>query len=85
MNGSGKWRILPPLVRKRWPLLLALVIALVALVSSWQPGMVLEYFQDRASPFERFTLVLFLILLLPVLFARLRLPAADQRTQAPKR
>ena len=75
MNGSGKWRILPPLVRKRWPLLLALVIALVALVSSWQPGMVLEYFQDRASPFERFTLVLFLILLLPVLFARLRLPA----------
>lgn len=74
MNGSGTGRILSPLVRKRWLLLLALVIALVALVSSWQPGMVMEYFQDRASPFERFTLVLLLVLLLPVLFARLRLP-----------
>ena len=63
-------------LRKRWPLFTALVVALVALLSAWRPGAVLGYFQNQASVFEIFTLVLFLILLLPLLFERLRLPAA---------
>jgi len=74
MNGTGKGRFLPPLVRKRWPLLLALIIALLALAASWRPGAIIAYFRQQASPFELFTLVLFLVLLLPVIFARLRLP-----------
>lgn len=61
-------------LQKRWPLFTAVVVALVAVLSAWRPGAVLGYFQQHASPFEKFTLVLFLILLLPMLFARLRLP-----------
>lgn len=61
-------------LRKRWPLAVSLVAALVVLIGSWRPGAVLSYFQDQASLFEIFTLVLFLMLVLPLLFERLRLP-----------
>ncbi len=63
-------------LRKRWPLVLALAAALIAVLATYRPGAVLGYFQDKASPFEIFTLVLFLMLLLPLLFERLRLPGA---------
>lgn len=61
-------------LRKHWLLLIAGALALIALVAAWRPGVVLGYFQQQASPFEKFTLVLFLMLLLPLLFERLRLP-----------
>ncbi len=62
--------------RKRWPLFSALTVALVAGIDAWDPGDLLYYFQQQASALERFTLVLFLVFLLPPLFARMRLPAA---------
>jgi Kef-type K+ transport system membrane component KefB len=64
------------MLRKRWPLFLAIAIALIALALSWRPGAVIGYFHNQASPLERFTLVLFLVLLMPPLSARLRLPGA---------
>lgn len=59
---------------KRWPLFTALLVALIAGISAWDPNDLLNYFR-QASPLELFTLVLFLVFLLPPLFARLRLPA----------
>lgn len=59
---------------RRWPLLSALIVALVAAISAWEPGDLLAYFRG-ASALELLTLVLFLVFLLPPLFARLRLPA----------
>jgi len=59
---------------KRWPLFTALLVALIAGISAWDPNDLLDYFR-QASPLELFTLVLFLVFLLPPLFARLRLPA----------
>ncbi len=62
------------ILQRHWLLAVALVVASAGLVGAYEPGAVLGYFRDRASPFEIFTLVLFLILLLPLLFQRLRLP-----------
>lgn len=59
---------------RRWPLFSALIVALVAAVSAWDPGELLEYFR-QASALELFTLVMFLVFLLPPFFARLRLPS----------
>jgi Kef-type K+ transport system membrane component KefB len=59
---------------RRWPLFSALAVALLAAVSAWDPGDMLEYFR-HASALELFTLIMFLVFLLPPLFARLRLPA----------
>lgn len=59
---------------KRWPLTSAFTIALIAAISAWDPGGLLAYFR-QASALELFTLVLFLVFLLPPIFARLRLPA----------
>lgn len=64
------------MLRKRWLLFVAVAIALVAFVWSYHPGAVIGYFRDQASSLERFTLVLFLVFLMPPLFARLRLPGA---------
>jgi len=63
------------LVRKRWPLFTAIALALVAGLSSWEPGALVR-FVEHASALDIFTLVLFLVFLLPPLFARLRLPGA---------
>jgi len=68
--------MLPRTIRKRWPLFASLALGLVALAAAWRPGMILGYFRDHASTLEIFTLVLFLIFLMPPLFERLRLPAA---------
>jgi len=59
---------------KRWPLFTALAVALLAGVSAWDPGDLIAYFR-QASALELFTLILFLVFLLPPLFARLKLPA----------
>jgi Kef-type K+ transport system membrane component KefB len=59
---------------RHWLLFIAGTVALFALAAAWRPGAVLGYFQSQASPFEKFALVLFLVLLLPLLFERLRLP-----------
>jgi len=59
---------------KRWPLFSALAVALLAAISAWNPGDLLDYFR-QASALEVFTMILFLVFLLPPLFARLRLPA----------
>jgi Kef-type K+ transport system membrane component KefB len=64
------------MLRKRWPLFVAITSALIAFALSWRPGVVIGFFHDEASPLERFTLVLFLVLLMPPLSARLRLPGA---------
>jgi Na+:H+ antiporter len=64
------------MLRKRWPLFVALAIAAVALAASYRPGAVIGYFRVQASILEIFTLVLFLIFLMPPLCARLRLPGA---------
>lgn len=61
-------------VQRHWLLAVAIIVALAGLIGAYEPGTVLGYFQDKASPFEIFTLVLFLILLLPLAFQRLRLP-----------
>jgi len=68
--------MLPRTIRKRWPLFASLAVGLVALAAVWRPGLILGYFRDHASALEIFTLVLFLIFLMPPLFERLRLPAA---------
>ena len=70
-------RFLPrlwPFLSKHWLLVVTMVGAVIALASAWQPGAIIAYFRDHASPLEKFTLVLFLVLLLPLLFERLRLP-----------
>jgi Kef-type K+ transport system membrane component KefB len=64
------------MLRKRWALFVAIAIAFIAFALSWRPGNVIGYFHNQASPLERFTLVLFLVLLMPPLSARLRLPGA---------
>lgn len=64
------------MLRKRWPLFAAVAVALVAVALSGRPLAILGYFRDQASSLERFTLVLFLMFLMPPLAARLRLPAA---------
>jgi hypothetical protein len=61
-------------VQRHWLLAVAIIVALAGLIGAYEPGTVLGYFQDKASPFEIFTLVLFLILLLPLALQRLRLP-----------
>lgn len=53
---------------------MSLIVALGALVSAWTPGILLDYFRHRATPFESFTLVLLLVLLLPRVLEGLRLP-----------
>ncbi|WP_295384028.1 cation:proton antiporter [uncultured Thiodictyon sp.] len=64
------------LLRKRWPLVAALAIGLIAVGVSYRPGVLIGYLREQASPMELFTLVLFLIFALPPLCTRLRLPAA---------
>lgn len=59
---------------RRWPLFSAFVVAVLAAIDAWNPGDLLDYFR-QASALEFFTLLLFLVFLLPPLFARLRLPA----------
>lgn len=61
-------------LRKHWLLTCALLLALAVLLFAYRPVEMLGYFQERASVFEVFALVLFLALLLPLLFQRLRLP-----------
>lgn len=63
-------------LRKRWPLVVSLAGAAIVLLTSYRPGEVIGYFQEKASPFEIFTLVLFFMLVLPLLSERLRLPGA---------
>ncbi|MEH6873021.1 MAG: hypothetical protein V7849_01215, partial [Candidatus Competibacter sp.] len=61
-------RFLPrlwPFLSKHWLLVVTMVGAVIALASAWHPGAVVAYFRHHASPFEKFTLVLFLVLLLP--------------------
>ena len=62
------------MILKRWLLFAALSIALVTAISLWTPGAILGYFR-QASALELFTLVMFLVFLLPSLANRLRLPA----------
>jgi Kef-type K+ transport system membrane component KefB len=73
---SDPARRLARVLRRHWLLAAALVIAAAALLSTWQPAAVLRYFQSFASPFEKFTLVLFLVLIMPLLFEQLKLPGA---------
>ncbi len=61
-------------LRKHWLLGSALVFALAAILISYRPVEMLGYFQEGASSFEIFALVLFLAMLLPLLFQRLLLP-----------
>jgi Kef-type K+ transport system membrane component KefB len=61
-------------VLKRWPLASAATFALLAAISAWDPGDMLEYFR-KATALELFTLAMFMVFLLPPLFARLRLPS----------
>ncbi len=61
-------------LRRNWLLAVAVGVALAGLIGTYQPGTVLGYFREKASPFEIFTLVVFLVLLLPLVFQRLRLP-----------
>lgn len=75
-NTASQWpQRLGSILGRYWALIIAVVAALAALVSMWQPDAV-AYFRTHASPFEKFTLVLFLVLLLPPLVERLRLPGA---------
>jgi Kef-type K+ transport system membrane component KefB len=78
MTSHSDWRsralALRRIVLRHGPLLLSLVVALGALVSAWTPGILLDYFRHRSSPFENFTLVLLLVLLLPRVLEGLRLP-----------
>ncbi len=67
---QGLW----PSLSRHWLLIATIMGTVVALVGMWRPGAVVAYFRHHASPFEKFTLVLFLVLLLPPLFERLRLP-----------
>jgi hypothetical protein len=55
------------MLRRHWPLFTAIAIALIAFALSWRPGVVIGYFRDQASSLERFTLVLFLVFLMPPL------------------
>jgi Kef-type K+ transport system membrane component KefB len=59
---------------RNWLLAVAVFVALAGLIGTYEPGAVVGYFREKASPFEIFTLVLFLVLLLPLIFQRLRLP-----------
>lgn len=68
-----------PILRQRWPLFAALLIAAVALVESHRPGGLIGYFRAQAPAPELFTPVLSLIFLMPPLCARLRLPAFPGR------
>lgn len=67
---QGLWSSLS----RHWLLIATMMGTVVVLAGMWHPGAVVAYFRDHASPFEKFTLVLFLVLLLPPLFERLRLP-----------
>ncbi len=67
---QGLW----PSLSRHWLLIATMMGTVVALAGMWYPGAVVAYFRHHASPFEKFTLVLFLVLLLPPLFERLRLP-----------
>lgn len=49
------------------------ILAMVAFIRHWHPGMVLQFFRD-GEPLDRFVLLVFLVILLPPLAERLRLP-----------
>lgn len=51
----------------------AIIITLVAFLQQWQPGMLLEYFR-QGHPFDRFALVILVLVLFPPLIERLKLP-----------
>lgn len=60
---------------RRWLLVAALVAALVGLLPLLTPDILVGFFRD-GSPLDRMTLVLFLVLLVPLVFDRLRLPVS---------
>ena len=61
------------LTLRRAVIVLAAAIALCALVNVWRPGLLLEFFRE-GRPFDRFALLLLLLIFLPPLVERLRLP-----------
>lgn len=52
---------------------IALFITSVAFLQQWQPGMVLEFFR-QGHPFDRFALLLFVLIFFPPLVERMKLP-----------
>ena len=75
-NTASQWpQRLWSILSQYWALIIATAIALVALVNMWRPDAI-AYFREHASSFEKFTLILFLVMLLPPLVERLRLPGA---------
>jgi Kef-type K+ transport system membrane component KefB len=66
------------MARPRWNLWLLIGAALVTLASLawvWHPGLLIDYLRS-GTPLDRFTFVLFMFVLVPPLFERLRLPSA---------
>ena len=54
-------------------IILAIAITVIAFLKNWQPGMVLEFFRE-GHPFDRFALVLFVLVFFPPLVERMGLP-----------
>lgn len=52
---------------------IALVITVIVFLKNWQPGMVLEFFRE-GHPFDRFALVMFVLVFFPPLVERFGLP-----------
>ena len=52
---------------------LSVIIALGAFLLEWQRGLLLEYFR-QGRPFDRFALILIVLVFLPQQFERLKLP-----------
>ena len=54
-------------------IILAIAITLIAFLKDWQPGIVLQFFRE-GHPFDRFALVLFVLVFFPPLVERMGLP-----------
>ncbi|MGH9813578.1 MAG: cation:proton antiporter [Candidatus Acidiferrales bacterium] len=54
-------------------IVIAAAIALATFVNVWRPGLIFDFFRE-GRPFDRFALVLLLLIFLPPLVERLRLP-----------
>lgn len=66
------------MAKPRWNLWLltgAALVTLAGLAWVWRPGLLVDYLRS-GTPLDRFTFVLFMFVLVPPLFERLRLPSA---------